>query len=78
MDFNRRPDEEGIKTGEDDGVASSLLDFNRRPDEEGIKTARSVSLVSPQSDFNRRPDEEGIKTRPTHAGHRDRAFQPQT
>ena len=37
-DFNRRPDEEGIKTQQKRFHLPLLVHFNRRPDEEGIKT----------------------------------------
>ena len=60
LNFNRRPDEEGIKTIEIARTKNSL-DFNRRPDEEGIKTTNPV-FVELLAYFNRRPDEEGIKT----------------
>ena len=44
--FNRRPDEEGIKT--EVGVhGASPLYFNRRPDEEGIKTHLPVQVEHP-------------------------------
>ena len=61
LDFNRRPDEEGIKTGSG-RCGGQRGHFNRRPDEEGIKTATAGSESALRLNFNRRPDEEGIKT----------------
>ena len=45
-DFNRRPDEEGIKTDLVRLVVEVAQDFNRRPDEEGIKTSRTSRLTN--------------------------------
>ena len=61
MYFNRRPDEEGIKTRQ--GIPQSRISSISTADlmKKGLRPGSSSDILS-LNDFNRRPDEEGIKT----------------
>ena len=59
---NRRPDEEGIKTGAVPGTMALRTIQTADLMKKGLRRASSTISIS-ASDSNRRPDEEGIKTR---------------
>ena len=63
---NRRPDEEGIKTGHQDGGFAVPIVRTVDLMKKGLRLPEGVQHTQPTSQ-NRRPDEEGIKTSTTCA-----------